>query len=302
MKLLLINKNPVVSRMMLMSVPKAGFEIEECDSVYDLPKGRFEVVVIDDEMYDENFLEDIKQNIKFAKLGLITASKNMEQKGFDFVLTKPFLPTDLIEILREVKSELDREGVSLEEEPKKEQEIPLQKDEDAAFERFMVADEDEGEDDYLKEFEPTLEPSQLEKIVEVEETEEESPFVGADLPKGGVLDEKEVEKVAQLLDETKEEEPVVNVMTAKPPQQKKEKEEVTPESILTSLINEDEKLEPVIEPIEEVKKEPEESKPKEQILKEVAQESVKNLNASALKELLDGMQLDITIKISFPDK
>ena len=297
MKLLLINKNPVVSRMMLMSVPKAGFEIEECDSVYELPKGRFEVVVIDDEMYDENFLEDIKQNIEFVKLGLITASKNMEQEGFDFVLTKPFLPTDLIEILREVKSELEREGVSLEESKPKKEEEPT-KEMESAFERFMVADEEE-EDDYLKEFEPKIEPSQLEKIVEVEESEEESPFVETDLPKSGVLDEKEVEKVTQLLDETKEDEPI-NVMTAKPPQQKKE--EVTPESILTSLINEEEKLEPVIEPVEEIKKEPEMNQSKEQVLKEAVQESVKNLNASALKELLDGMQLDITIKISFPEK
>ncbi len=297
MKLLLINKNPVVSRMMLMSVPKAGFEIEECDSVYDLPKGRFEVVVIDDEMYDENFLEDIKRNIKFAKLGLITASKSMEQEGFDFVLTKPFLPTDLIEILREVKSELEKEGVSLEEEPKEQP----QEEVNATLDRFLVSDEEE--DDYLKEFEPKLESSEVEKIVEVEETEEESPFVSADLPKSGVLDEQEVEKVTQLLEETKEK--PIEVMTAEPPQPKKE---MTPESILTSLITEEEKLEPVIEPIkepepvEQPKKESTVDTPKEQIVKEVAQEAVKDLDASTLRELLDGMRLDITIKISFPEK
>ena len=297
MKLLLINKNPVVSRMMLMSVPKAGFEIEECESVYDLPSGRYEVVVIDDEMYDENFLHDIKQNVKFAKLGLITASKSTDKEGFDFILTKPFLPTDLIEILREVKNELEQSGGLPEPEPKEE--------ESSAFEKFMASDE-EIEQNYLKEFEPKIEPSELEKIVEVEEKEEESPFVQEELGKSGVLNEEEVEKVSQLLEETQEE-PIVPLASSEP-ELKEEPEpmpepEPTPESILTSLVSEERINEPeeFVAPVSEPKIE-EPAAQEEQKVEHVAKEVAQNINASMLRELLDGMQLDITIKISFPDK
>ncbi len=293
MKLLLINKNPVVSRMMLMSVPKAGFEIEECESVYDLPSGRYEVVVIDDEMYDENFLHDIKQNVKFAKLGLITASKSTDKEGFDFILTKPFLPTDLIEILREVKNELEQSGVLPEPEPKEE--------EGSAFEKFMASDE-EIEQNYLKEFEPKIEPSELEKIVEVEEKEEESPFVQEELGKSGVLNEEEVEKVSQLLEETQEE-PIVPLASSEPEPKEEPEPGPTPESILTSLVSEEQASEPEesVAPVSEPKIE-EPAIHEEKKVEHVAKEMAQNINASMLRELLDGMQLDITIKISFPDK
>lgn len=288
MKLLLINKNPVVSRMMLMSVPKAGFEIEECESVYELPSGRYEVVVIDDEMYDENFLHDIKQNIQFAKMGLITSSKSVENSDFDFVLTKPFLPTDLIEVLREVKNELEQSGGLPEPEPK---------EETTAFEKFMASDE-EIEQNYLKEFEPKIEPTELEKIVEVEEREEESPFVQQELGKSGVLDEEEVVKVSQLLEETHQDSSKLSE-----PKPKVSEPEATAESILTSLVSEErvnepeELIQPVSQPIAE-----ESALQKEQKVEQVAKEVTQNLNASILRELLDGMQLDITIKISFPDE
>ena len=107
MNILLINKNPVVLRMLKLSAPKAGFEVESCDNVYELPRGMFDTVFIDDEMYDENFLKEIKRSIVFRQIGLITSSKNEHIEGFDFTLTKPFLPTDLIELLRGVRAKID---------------------------------------------------------------------------------------------------------------------------------------------------------------------------------------------------
>ncbi|MRI84012.1 MAG: hypothetical protein C6I00_06285 [Nitratiruptor sp.] len=178
MKLLLINKNPVVSRMMQMSVPKAGFDIEECESVYDLPTGQYDVVVIDDEMYDQNFLQEIKRSIDFHKLGIITSAKNSALDEFDFVLTKPFLPTDLIEILRRVKGEIEASGGQ----GSGGSTTPFQE------ESFLGAQE---------------------RIVEIEESHEESPFVEQPQSKGGLLKEEEVQEVAQLLEEPQEPQPTI---------------------------------------------------------------------------------------------
>ncbi len=283
MKLLLINKNPVVSRMMMMSVPKAGFEIEECEDVYHLPSGNYDVVVIDDEMYDENFLNVIKQNLKYYQLGLVTSSKNINASEFDFLLSKPFLPTDLIEILRKIKTDIESQ---------KEQ-VPLFKEEGK--------EEPSPFDMFMEEESTPAEPQ--ESIVQIEEEPEESPFVTEDLGKSGVLDEGDLHEVTQLLEEKEE-----NIV------------QETPESILTEQLEE---KEPAVEMFQEpVLKEPEIPEPQEQPQQELQSEpvteptqtpsptealksvtdSVQNLSVASLKELLDGMQLDITIKISFPDR
>jgi len=275
MKLLLINKNPVVSRMMMMSVPKAGFEIEECDDVYHLPSGNYDVVVIDDEMYDENFLNVVKQNLKYYQIGLVTSSKNVNASEFDFLLSKPFLPTDLIEILRKIKTDIEsqKEQVPLFQEEEKKEEI-------SPFDMFM---EEEA---------PQTEP--IESIVQIEEEPEESPFVSEDLEKSGVLDEEDLHEVSKLLEEKE----IVSSVQA------------TPESIVSDQnVNEpflDESLiqeHPQIVSNEEKDQQitQNEEKSSAEALKSVT-ESVQYLSVASLKELLDGMQLDITIKISFPDR
>ncbi len=271
MKLLLINKNPVVSRMMMMSVPKAGFDIEECDDVYHLPSGSYDVVVIDDEMYDENFLNVIKQNLKYYQLGLVTNSKNINTSEFDFLLSKPFLPTDLIEILRKIKTDIEsqKEKVPLFKEEEKEESSPF--------------------DVLVEESTPPLPPTQpQESIVQIEEEPEESPFVTESLEKSGVLDEGELSEVSKLLEEkevsTFDEESPAPIA----PEQKEEKPK---ESSL------DERLEQEVSPKAELKQ----VHTPAEALEKVTQ-SVQNLSVVSLKELLDGMRLDITIKITFPDK
>ncbi len=278
MKLLLINKNPVVSRMMMMSVPKAGFEIEECDDVYLLPSGSYDVVVIDDEMYDENFLKVIKQNLKYYQLGLVTNSKNINTSEFDFLLSKPFLPTDLIEILRKIKTDIEsqKEKVPLFKEEEKEESSPF--------------------DMLVEESAPSLPPSPTqpqESIVQIEEEPEESPFVTENLEKSGVLDEGELSEVSKLLEEkevsTFDEES--SSSTPVVPEEPEQKEEKLKEPSL------DEGLEQEVLPKRELKQ----VHTPTEALERVTQ-SVQNLSVVSLKELLDGMRLDITIKISFPDK
>ena len=305
MRLLLINKNPVVSRMMQMSVPKAGFDIEECDSIYDLPTGTYEVVVIDDEMYDENFLHDIQQNIKYRQIGIITTSKNADFSNFDFVLTKPFLPTDLIEILRKVKNDIEQQEELL---PVTEPEEPQEE----LFENFLKGESTPFEEE--------------EKIVEIEEPQEESPFIEEPLEKAGVLKEEEVEEVSELLKEPEPQEPLAvtqeeplaqqeensffgasNEEPFEEPQAIVEKvaEEplqesapqalgaITPEDLLTDVQEE------IIE--EEIQEEQEVQEPQETSLQDLKKE-LQKLDVKGLREILDGMQLEITIKISYPDR
>ncbi|GEM_PF-2324867 len=301
MRLLLINKNPVVSRMMQMSVPKAGFEIEECESVYDLPSGKYEVVVIDDEMYDENFLHDINQNIKYYQIGIITSSKSDKFDNFDFVLSKPFLPTDLIEVLRKVRSEIESQKETL----------PLVEEEGGSeLEQFLKANEER--DELLEEKEPVLEESaplfEEERIVEIEEeVEEESPFVTENLEKSGVLKEDDVEEVSQLLSQ---DEPALDerVDFSAFDQEKSSFEE-------SLKIGEPEpQIEPEPEPgvvplkeeniFTEAKSEDFSQKVPDEPVNSLSdiEDELKRLDIASIKKILDGMKIDITIKISYPDR
>ncbi len=265
MDLLLINKNPVVSRMLNLSAPKAGFEVSECDNVYELPKGSFDVVLIDDEMYDENFLKEIKSELDFKQLGIITSAKNADTESFDFVLIKPFLPTDLIELLRSIRAKIE-------------------------FTQY----EDVSEE--------------TEEIVELEESDEEEPFVPEEeVEKSGVLNEEEIERVAELLEDTPE-----SILTA--PKEEESQEETIEEE--TRSIQEEEEKPSILEKMDIMENVPpkEPSEPKEEPETKSApvpdpqeyssEEKIKALmgvlDLYTVRELLDGME--ITIKINFNKK
>jgi hypothetical protein len=105
MRLLLINKNPVVSRMMRIGSLKAGFEMEEREDIEKI-EGEYDIVIVDDDFCDQRSLDEIKRRVAFKKIGImrsISASDHID--GVDFVLQKPFLPADLGGMLDEVDEE-----------------------------------------------------------------------------------------------------------------------------------------------------------------------------------------------------
>ncbi|BCD60800.1 MULTISPECIES: hypothetical protein [unclassified Nitratiruptor] len=305
MKLLLINNNPVVNRMMNIGVPKAGYELESIENVNEIPSGTYEVVIIDDDLYDENLLELIKEKIDYKKIGIIASNAKNFEDQFDFVLPKPFLPTDLVELLRKVQQEIMHTGEQEQEAPLSEEEVlEAQTSEEEKPEEVSVEEEVQEEkpaeesmqgEEEVSEI-PTIQPVEREEpLVEVEEEEEEPPFVEETMEKSGVLDEEEVKKVSELLEEEPENETATDESSA--------------EEILTHFDEEpSEELEESPALLEESEHMPKadsstaekmEDKSKEESVQAVAQ-GLEKLDIHALKTLLDGMQLDITIKISFP--
>ena len=292
MKLLLINKNPVVSRMLKLSAPKAGFEVEECDNVYNLPSGEVDVVFIDDEMYDENFLKEIRKNINFSQIGLITTSKDEQIEGFDFTLTKPFLPTDLIELLRGLKSKIAYIKEYVQED--KEEIVQKEEKEETPTDILSLNEIPEIED---KKIEGNLpEPLEVEEsvkreeIVEFEEEDEEEPFIPADeLKESGVLDKSELEKVQELLEEEKPQDILTKEEAIEESEiQKEEKKEEI----------EEQKEPAILEKLQNYKKE--EPKPQSMSSEEKIRALMGALDLYTIRELLDGME--VTIKINFNKK
>ncbi len=101
MRVLLINTNPVVSRLMRLCIKDEHALLDEVSSLDNLNEP-YDIVFIDDIMYGEISHETL-QNIERSKLVLFSAQKDIEVPSFiDEVIKKPFLPSRVIEVIESV--------------------------------------------------------------------------------------------------------------------------------------------------------------------------------------------------------
>ena len=104
MKILLLNKNPVISKLVRLSAEKLEYEFEEqTQYVDDLPQ--YDVIVIDDSV--EANLQDLES--KCERLICISSGETNTQSARK-ILHKPFLPTDLIALMREEEQSIPQES------------------------------------------------------------------------------------------------------------------------------------------------------------------------------------------------
>jgi hypothetical protein len=100
MDILLINKNPVVSRLIALCSKDLDARITIKESLDEDDLNIFDTIFIDDNLYDKS----IANILKSTHLGkrILLKSKNFEIKEsvlFDEIVDKPFLPSKIIEIL-----------------------------------------------------------------------------------------------------------------------------------------------------------------------------------------------------------
>ena len=116
MKILLLNENPVVSKLINLSAQKMSYEISELSAYED---GIYDVIIVDsDTQADLDFLKDKCKRLIYLN------PRNKECKLDVEILSKPFLPTDLLNLLSQEPSkeavieggEVKLEDLSLDEE------------------------------------------------------------------------------------------------------------------------------------------------------------------------------------------
>ena len=104
MRLLLINRNPAVSRLIKLSAQKAEYELEEFESFDFVPSATYDIILVDNEVYDKDAL------LKFKELSICDYVVYICQRGSakpeeaDSILDKPFLPTDFLSELEKIKA------------------------------------------------------------------------------------------------------------------------------------------------------------------------------------------------------
>lgn len=118
MKILLINHNPVVSRLTSLSAKKEKVELDEIKEISELVVNEYAIVFVDSESYNES-VSNILQNSGIKTKVLFYAQGDEEDQSlFNHTILKPFLPSEVSAILREVKMESEQdEATKIKEEP-----------------------------------------------------------------------------------------------------------------------------------------------------------------------------------------
>ena len=230
MDILLINANPVVSRLMALCTRDAAYRLEEISSASQAQKEHYDIVFVDDGSYTvvtEGFVNGLDASKK------IFLSSSMDTiPGFDSVIRKPFLPSQIIEVLEGKEHEGMQESEGVIPEPEKAAESIETYDEGCASEETekmdieseidraddpsgLTFEELEGLSESIGEETLSIFPltAQEESKVSVEENRSESEELSeseddAEVlaePTDAVLDSMEIEKIKELLKMDEEE-------------------------------------------------------------------------------------------------
>ncbi len=101
MKILLLNENPVVSRLISLSAKKMSYDFEEINT-YDENLGHYDVIIVDSDTPAP--LKILKE--KCDKL-IFLAPRNQSVDIEAQILHKPFLPTDFLNLLSQENLKID---------------------------------------------------------------------------------------------------------------------------------------------------------------------------------------------------
>ena len=196
MKILLINANPVVSRLLALCTRDTHLLLDEVRSVDEIKDVAYDLLFVDDGSYVDK-LDPLLAKGRLRKKVFISYDKDTD-KGFDETIQKPFLPSQIINVIESVDM-----SEAVDESEEKHSIFPLSSEESSA-EKSRV--DEEGE---LSIFSPEVEHENEEEVLEFsDEREDEESEFPEDMPLE-VLDSSEIEKIKALLEMDDEEtEPV----------------------------------------------------------------------------------------------
>lgn len=97
MNILLINANPVVSRLLVLCTRDDAVTLHESALVHNIENSHYDLIFVDEASYGRDVAETLVR-FKDAKKILISY-RNDDMKGFDMSIKKPFLPSQIIDII-----------------------------------------------------------------------------------------------------------------------------------------------------------------------------------------------------------
>ena len=106
MRILLLNDNPVVRKLVALSAQKTKDDLSVVWSVDEIEHDVYDLVIVDDAYYSDEIMAALSEKITYKTNLLMATRGNAIPAGFDKVINKPFLPTDLVELFANIEKSL----------------------------------------------------------------------------------------------------------------------------------------------------------------------------------------------------
>ncbi len=189
MQILLINTNPVVSRLLALCTRDDAYRLEEVTDINEVSHHAYALIFVDEASYNKEVAEFLQHYQESTKV--LISYRSDAARGFDVTIKKPFLPSQITEIINTASS------TSAPTKPSPTQDHHAKQE--PAPHIFPLSSEEEN-DDTSKQETDSLEPAvldrdEIEKIKNLLEMDE-------DLPKEEMLSPEDLEvKKVELITE-----------------------------------------------------------------------------------------------------
>ena len=109
MHILLINANPVVSRLLALCTRDAAINLEEVEDITFVKRKHYDIVFVDEMVYKDEVLA--LDNYVNTDKKVLFSNEDIAISAFDMTIKKPFLPSQIIAILEEVEVPQKHENI-----------------------------------------------------------------------------------------------------------------------------------------------------------------------------------------------
>lgn len=172
MKILLLNDNPVVRKLVALSAQKTKDDLSVIWSVDEVEEGEYDLLIVDDAHYSDESMAGLKEKIQYKTSLLMATRGNATPSGFDKVINKPFLPTDLVDLFAQIAQSL----------------TTATEEKSGGDKKAIVLDDTLEDDDHINE------------DINLDDFDIDDDYEMA--AKTNVLDHEEVQELQDLLDDT----------------------------------------------------------------------------------------------------
>jgi len=170
MHILLVNTNPVVSRLIALKTrDNADITVEEIDGSAAIPGEAYDLLFIDEQCCGEKEMRKFLRKVRAGKKVLFGVSGESGESEADSVILKPFLPSDITAILQP----LIKSGKSIREEEKSEESESFEPEEALEVSSIEIVEESSILDgDEIEKIKQILIDEELDRAADEKQIEE----------------------------------------------------------------------------------------------------------------------------------
>jgi len=222
MNILLINTNPVVSRLIALCIRDEDTVLEEVTDMSTVKLDSYDIVFVDDAAYISDVQNAVKNMLSGKKI-LLSGKQSIvtELEDFDEVIRKPFLPSQITAVIER----FPKSGEAVEEKNEENFIFPLSQEE-RIDNLLQTEDEGEEEDIAVSQDPEILDSHEIERIKALlKEDEDESEVLS--IEEGDDYETRKVEAITEHLEadglEIISEDKIVDILSADPEKKKSKK-------------------------------------------------------------------------------